>query len=514
MTITIKHTRQHGTLVYGTVRGDGAGKILSPLNFSGSEWLPIDEELGDPYWYLPHSQRSSADRWKLNRAKQQLEEAGFEVAELVIDNVTPAYGFAELEARKYEHASYRADRLEDRSANAATISEDIRARNKQTYDMLNGTPLLVDHYSYNRHKNLLERLWKREGKAWDLWHQAGELMGRAEAARDFQGRREAHGTTLRRIQRKEKRLRDIERRMEGKTEFLSEKDLEARLAECSDRGIPAKRTGTFVEMQVPQYGAEPKKLTLFEIWVGISDGFRAELIAETVELVEEIGYWEDLIAASGKKVWRKEDFAKGDFAVYGKKAYEVTRVSQKSVTIISASYLGSFREREIVTVDAVRAATRHPRTDTVPFDKITGKLSREEAERRYPAEFAVLLKGEPLPKHTSAKRPKKALPIKIEGRQGSELQWWDVQVGDERFEAAWKMPEYGQWYAPPTVIEAAEPIKVYADAGPDGFYRKRGELVAEIPVANIRWVEDVHNLVVAWAEKRHADNTAEKEVAA
>ncbi|GAB3977503.1 hypothetical protein GCM10029978_067390 [Actinoallomurus acanthiterrae] len=148
--ITIVHTRQHGTIVYGTVQGDGAGRILSKHRFHGSEFLevPVDDELGEPYWYMRNSQRRSADQYYINAAADELRAAEWPV-EIRIDDTTPAVGFWELEQRKYERAASRADRLEGRAGAAVGTAETIRAANKQTYEALNGTPLLVDHYSFS-----------------------------------------------------------------------------------------------------------------------------------------------------------------------------------------------------------------------------------------------------------------------------------------------------------------------------------------------------------------------------
>ncbi|WP_329431287.1 DUF3560 domain-containing protein (plasmid) [Streptosporangium sp. NBC_01495] len=484
--IAIVHTRQHGTIVYGSVRGDGAGKILHEHRFHGSSNLevPLTEELGEPYWYMPHSQRSSANRYYIDKAAEALRAAEWSV-EIRIDDTTPAVGFAELEARKYEHADYRAERLENQASTAQDAAGSIRTANKRTYDALNGTPMLVDHYSYTRHKNLLDRLWKREGKAFALLDKAGNHFGRAQAARDFQGRREAHGTTLRRIQKLEKWLRDIDKRMDGRFDWYSLEpivegnpaELDTKLADLTARGIPAKRTGRQAQ-------------GCAEVWIGLSDHAQQVLAAEVVETVEEIAYWEDLIAASGRKVWGLADFVEGDFVGTGSRWMEVTtKAGRKSVTVPTRFVDPASR---IQTMADLLAHDRLASTATIPYDKVNGKMTAQEARKRFPEAFVST--EEELPLRPSAKRGK----VKIRSGGGVDMENWYFTIEGQDYRATWDRPEHTTWYGPPTPIAEPAPIKIFKTFG---LVRQKPELVAELDVpAGIRWCEEVFNVLRIWVE--------------
>ncbi|WP_405166436.1 DUF3560 domain-containing protein [Nocardia sp. NBC_01499] len=190
--ITIRHNRQLGTLVYGTCRGmTGIGKALTewPCNFRGSENLPDDEELGDPFWYLPHSRRRRADTYKIDAAVARLRELGHEV-DVEIDDTTPAVDFAGFMEEKYDRASDRAAYQQYMARREFWTSDTIRAANQRTYDMLNGQPILVGHHSEHRHRRLLDRLWQREGKAWALYDKAKHRIDRATAAANFRAYKE------------------------------------------------------------------------------------------------------------------------------------------------------------------------------------------------------------------------------------------------------------------------------------------------------------------------------------
>ncbi|GAB3977570.1 hypothetical protein GCM10029978_067640 [Actinoallomurus acanthiterrae] len=344
-------------------------------------------------------------------------------------------------------------------------------------------------HPYQRHKNLLDRLWKREGRAFALIDTAGELMGRAQAARNFQNRREAHGTTLRRIQKLEKRLRDIEKAVEGRIEhWLVEPHIEGRPSELEDRtaaltakGIPVEQTGKVT------HGCA-------EVSIGVSEHGQAVLAAEMVETLEEIAYWEDLIAASGRKVWRPEDFTPGDFVRPHGCWLEVCKVGRKSLTVPDPFHR---HDDPIMTMAELARRVRHPRTGTIPYDKVSGRLTAEEAREQFPAALAQFLEGEELPRRPAMKRGK----VKITGGGGAEKVHWFFTIAGQDFHAVWKEPAYDDWYGRPTPIEDPAPIMVFKTFGLGG---RKPEPVTQIRVpAGIRWLDEVFNVLRTWAEQRH-----------
>ncbi|MEU6721643.1 DUF3560 domain-containing protein [Nonomuraea sp. NPDC046802] len=491
-TLTIVHDRQHGTIVYGTTRRDSAGPILHAAGFRGSDALdvPINDELGDAYWYVSDSRRRHADRWKIDQVTAELREAGWRVT-VTIDDTTPATGFWALEAERAARAKARAARLEQRSHAARDTGEAILAANSATYGALNGTPLLVDHYSYQRHKRLLERLWKRDSEAFDLLREADTLLGRAQAARNFRNHREDVGTTRRRIAKLEKRLRDIERTMAGRTEWWA---VEAVVDGYEPERVRRSRELTERDIPFTVIGADD---SVVQVWVGLSDHSKQVLLAETVETVEEIVYWEDLIEASGKKVWSKADFNVGDYAFTGGRWREVVSASIKSLTVPDRL---TSPTAKLQSMAGLAHHMRHPTTSTVRYDQVHDQMTAEQARERFPEAFAHE-DLPPLPPRPAARRGK----VRLSQQNGPQHEAWHFTIGDQTYRASWQQPE--SWYGLPTPIKAPAPIRIFKTFG---LTSRPAELVAELPVpANVRWREEIVNVLRGWAEqcaRAHATN--------
>jgi hypothetical protein len=99
--ITIKHTHEDGTLVYGTRKGDGVYDIIRKWENGNFKFFPSLRMIG-----LRNSRDRVADRWAINAAAKALREAGFEV-EVEIDDT-----FRD----RAQVLEDKADRLEDRRA--------------------------------------------------------------------------------------------------------------------------------------------------------------------------------------------------------------------------------------------------------------------------------------------------------------------------------------------------------------------------------------------------------------
>ncbi|GAA1623631.1 hypothetical protein GCM10009733_020330 [Nonomuraea maheshkhaliensis] len=491
-TLTIVHDRQHGTIVYGTTRRDSAGPILHAAGFRGSDALdvPINDELGDAYWYVPHSRRRHADRWKIDQAAAALRDAGWHVT-VTIDNTTPATGFWALEAERAARAQTRAERLEQRSQTARGTGQAILAANDATYGALNGTPLLVDHYSYQRHKRLLERLWKRDSKAFELLREADALLGRAQAARNFRNHREGVGVTRRRIAELEKHLRDIERTMAGRTERWavqavvegSEPEKVRRSRELTERGVP------FAVISADD--------SAVQVWLGLGEHSKKVLLAETVETVEEIAYWEDLIEASGKKVWRNTDFTVGDYAFTGGRWREVVGVSLKSLTVPDRLTSPTVK---LQSMAELAHHMRHPTTSTMPYDQVHDQMTAQQARERFPEAFAYE-DLPPLPPRPAARRGK----VRLSQQNGPQHEAWHFIIGGQTYRASWQQPE--SWYGPPNPIKAPAPIRISETFGQTS---RPAELITELSVpADVRWREEIVNVLRVWVEQHARAHTAE-----
>ena len=80
----------------------------------------------------------------------------------------------------FDKQQSKANYLHGKAESQRELSEKLHEYNHKIAGVMNGTPLLVDHYSYNRHKNELDRMHKREGKAYEASDYADKLDKRAE----------------------------------------------------------------------------------------------------------------------------------------------------------------------------------------------------------------------------------------------------------------------------------------------------------------------------------------------
>jgi len=445
--ILIRHNRQLGTIVYGTYRGmTGVGKALTewPCHFTGSENLPVDDELGDPYWYVRHSRRRRADTYAIDHAVTRLTELGHTV-QVDIDDTTPAVDFAGFINEKYDRADDRAAYQRYKARRDVWTSDSIRASNNTTYDMLNGTPILIGHHSEHRHRRLLDRLWQREGKAWGLYDSAKHHFDRAEVAANFRARKELPGTTQRRIQ-----------------------GLEADL----------KRLGRELEK-----GA----------W---SDHTLAVTRAEIVEKIEAIEYWWKVLEDAGVHIWGPDDFAVGDFVSWSRNLWhEIARVNPKSVSVAG---LFDTTGGRIQTMAAL--TRRNHRPETLSYDKVIGRLTAAEARTQLPELFAVL-DAAPV----RARPKKKGGKVKLRHQPSAGREQWQWWAADVTYVASWPHPE-GWWRGDCQPVTEPGPVRISAHrAAPTGAHFTRGEAVeVEVPelaiVGPISWVEEVHNQLRAHVE--------------
>lgn len=335
MTITITHDRTQGTLVYGGQPGDGSGKILRDAGFRFFHDLPEHPEHGRAFACLPHSRRRRCKSWAVDTAATNLKAAGFAV-NVEVDDVTPCQiPFADLEAEKYACADARADRYANRADRAISTGQ---ALHKQVDDELAhippGQPHLIGHHSYNRTKRAEERRHAKTRRAIEEMKRGDYWAGRAEAAAAFEAYRRNVPRTLRRIEELEADLRGRRRALDGRTAIWSVEPAEY----GPDKGLTlderlAKHGAVRVRQHADQDGKERGSV---EVRIPPSDRAAAVLHADIIELEEEIAYWRSLVAQaerSGVKVWRREDFAKGDFVLYHDTWFEVIRVNKKSLTI-------------------------------------------------------------------------------------------------------------------------------------------------------------------------------------
>lgn len=318
--IKINHDRENGTLVEGTAKGDGTGRILYDAGFRFSRYLGA--------WYVPHSRRRAAKTWTINDAARNLRDAGHEVT-VTIDDTTPAATpFAEAEAASYERAEERADRYADRAERATATAQALEADAKQRASAIPfGQPVLTDHYSANRDQRDRERIRRKFDKSAQEAGRGRYWDGRARAAEGYKDGRVHLGTTLRRIERLEAEERRARRDMEQTT----------------------------------------------------SEHHWACRAADLAEITEQLTHWRQVVAeaeAHGAKVWTRADFRKGDYALYRGTWYEVLRANPKSVTI---PHIHTATGEKIMSKKRAEGRRMGRYTYKVKYHELSGRMSAEEA---------------------------------------------------------------------------------------------------------------------------------------
>lgn len=83
-----------------------------------------------------------------------------------------------------EKQEAKARRLEGAAEYNRIEAARIHKYNDQIAGIMNGTPILIGHYSEGRHRNALDKMHKSEGKAFEMSHHADNLDKRADNARN------------------------------------------------------------------------------------------------------------------------------------------------------------------------------------------------------------------------------------------------------------------------------------------------------------------------------------------
>ncbi|UBU16601.1 DUF3560 domain-containing protein [Nonomuraea gerenzanensis] len=205
--ITISHTHEEGTLVDGTVKGDGAWEILRKHGFHYFRSIGM---IG-----IRQSRDQVAKRWKINGAADALRAAGFEVTVEIDD--TPrdrAQVLADQADRLDDRRDALAAKAQRHAGNAASAAD--RA-NQLSERFAGGQPILIGHHSERGARRDQKRMDSAMRKSVEEDRTAQEAARRANAV----GRQAAYSArprvTARRIQRLEADLRRVQRNLDGYT---------------------------------------------------------------------------------------------------------------------------------------------------------------------------------------------------------------------------------------------------------------------------------------------------------
>lgn len=192
--LEISHTREGGTLIEGTARGDGSSEVLKGLRWRWSRGLGM--------WFVPRSRDCAVDVHLVERTMQALRSAGFEVSVVVDDAPRPV---EVVERDRSERAQARAQAMEAKAQRREATAEQAWARHERAVAQLppGGEPVKVGHHSEGRHRRALERSWSSLGSAVHASNEAQEAQRRAEVAAHTDAVRSAPLTVARRIERLE-----------------------------------------------------------------------------------------------------------------------------------------------------------------------------------------------------------------------------------------------------------------------------------------------------------------------
>ncbi|MDP9792594.1 hypothetical protein J2S43_001106 [Catenuloplanes nepalensis] len=201
--ITITHTHADGTILSGSVRGDGVWEIVTQYDFRYSGRVGI---------YIRGSRDHDAQQWRIDAAATALREHGFDVTVRIDNTPRPA---AEREADRDARAAQRAERLNERAALAHGRRESRDAAARRLLDGIpTGQPLLTDHHSYAADRHRRERAQTHHDIARAEDRYAQHLTDRADAVRAHAAAAENPRVIMRRVEQLQARQRQWQRHLD------------------------------------------------------------------------------------------------------------------------------------------------------------------------------------------------------------------------------------------------------------------------------------------------------------
>jgi uncharacterized protein DUF3560 len=212
-TLRITHTSEDGTLLEGSVKGDGAWEAIKTAQASwrirGWRYFPSIRAIG-----LSHSRDRVPLLGLIETTAQVLREAGFEV-EVQVDGAPRA--MTDAEADRAERMDDRADALRAKAARLSDAAEARAAEAQRLAEVMQGEPIKQGHHSAARHTRDAARMEGNMRASIELEDQAAAAAGRAEAAEQHMARRENPRRVMRRVEKLRADLRRVQRGLEGHT---------------------------------------------------------------------------------------------------------------------------------------------------------------------------------------------------------------------------------------------------------------------------------------------------------
>ncbi|WP_433426213.1 DUF3560 domain-containing protein (plasmid) [Microtetraspora malaysiensis] len=208
--ITIKHTHEDGTLVYGTRKGDGVYDIIRKYENGNFKFFPSLRMIG-----LRNSRDRVADRWAINAAAEALRKAGFEVEVEIDDNFRDRAQVLEDKADRLEDRRDALEAKADRHAGVASAAHDRAHQISERFAA--GQPILVGHHSERGARADRKRMDQAMRKSIDENDKAQDAARRANAVGSQMRRSATPAVTARRIKTAEAELRKIQKSLDGHT---------------------------------------------------------------------------------------------------------------------------------------------------------------------------------------------------------------------------------------------------------------------------------------------------------
>ena len=309
--LTITHTHAEGTLLEGSLKGDGVYEIVRRHGFA---YFPSIKAIG-----IRQSRDQVSKRYQIERAAEALRAAGHDV-DVQIDD----------QPRDREQVlADQADRLDDRREALTRKAGRIQGEANAAYSRADqisqrfegGQPLIMGHHSTRRALRDREKMHDAMSRSVALQKEADTTAARADAVGNAAAHSERPSVTRRRIETTESELRVIARNLKGWTQrFLNN----AGAVYAIDEHQPA------------------------------SGKYREQLLARQALLEERLRYDRAQLAkaeADGFVVWGPDNVHKGDLVKYWGGWKPVEKVNKVTVGCPSGySWLDKVKFTDILAV--------------------------------------------------------------------------------------------------------------------------------------------------------------------
>lgn len=220
--IQIEHTPEGGTLLFGSVKGDGSWQAMKD---AGYHWKTARRNSGLPEGtlYIHMSRDKPAKLRQIHGSEKALREAGFTVS-VTIDN--QPRDAAEAYEDRLDRLAERADRLENAAERHLATADAHAARHDQLSERFaGGQPIIVGHHSEKSARRDRDKMDAAQRAELAELDKAERKASYAAGLRSQLQREHEHPAKIqRRIDKLESDLRIARRDLEGWTQRFLKAD--------------------------------------------------------------------------------------------------------------------------------------------------------------------------------------------------------------------------------------------------------------------------------------------------